>query len=218
MRYPFDTQYPITQEFGDNPGDYARFNMRAHNGIDFGPPTGTNVYAAAPGTVERATFDDQGYGFYIQIKHADGLTSVYAHLSQIRVQPGVMVKEGQLLGQTGSTGNSTGPHLHFEVRRQGLEGNGYHGAIDPRPLIDWPGQVVEPVEPTPTVVIRTGVVAVDVLNVRAGPGLGYPIMAMLKRGDTVAPVELREMEVWGMLEPGRWVALSWAGSEMVHEV
>lgn len=215
MRYPFDREYPITQEYGDNPGNYSRFGMVAHNGIDFGAPTGTNVYAVLPGTVERATFDDGGYGFYVQVKHADGLTSVYAHLSQVRVQPGVTVKEGQLLGQTGSTGNSTGPHLHFEVRRQGLEGNGYHGAIDPRPLIDWPGQT-EP-EPAPTVVIRTGVVVVDVLNVRAGPGLGYPIMAMLKRGDKVAPVELREMEVWGMIEPGRWVALSWAGTEMVRK-
>lgn len=215
MRYPFDREYPVTQEYGDNPGNYARFGMIAHNGIDFGAPVGTNVYSVSPGVVERATFDDGGYGFYVQVKHADGLTSVYAHLSQIRVQPGVTVKEGQLLGQTGSTGNSTGPHLHFEVRRQGLEGNGYHGAVDPRPLIDWPGQAEQ--EPTPIEVIRTGVVAVDVLNVRAGPGLGYPIMAILKRGDKVAPVALREMEVWGMLEPGRWVALSWAGNEMVRK-
>ena len=220
LRYPFSTEQPITQEFGENPGNYAQFSMVAHNGIDFGTPTGTNVYAVLPGVVERATFDDGGYGFYIQVKHADGITTVYAHLSQIRVQPAVMVKAGQLIGQTGTSGNSTGPHLHFEARRQGLEGNGYHGAVDPRPLIEWPGD--EPDEPIPPVVpgkiVRSGVVVVESLNVRGGPGTGYPIMAMLRKGDKLDLRELKEMEVWGMIEPGRWVALTWAGCELVHEV
>ena len=220
LRYPFDQVQPVTQEYGENPGDYARFGMIAHNGIDFGCVSGTNVLASASGTVEHATFDDGGYGFYVTIKHAGGLTSVYAHLSQIRVQPGVLVKTGQLIGQSGSTGNSTGPHLHFEVRRQGLEGNGYHGAVDPRPLIEWPGD--EPDEPIPHVVpgkiVRSGVVVVESLNVRGGPGTGYPIMAMLRKGDKLDLRELKEMEVWGMIEPGRWVALTWAGGELVHEV
>lgn len=212
LRYPFDQVQPVTQEYGDNPGDYARFGMIAHNGIDFGCVSGTNVLASASGTVEHATFDDGGYGFYVTIKHAGGLTSVYAHLSQIRVQPGVMVKTGQLIGQSGSTGNSTGPHLHFEVREQGKENNGYHGAVDPRPLIEWPG-VTKPVIETP-LSATTYVVKAGELNVRGGPGLGCAIVGALHFGDQVQVVEIVIPEVWGRLVDGRWIALTYNGSKL----
>ena len=212
MKYPFEREYPVTQEFGENPGDYSRWNMLAHNGIDFGAPTGTNVLAAAAGTVERADYDEHGYGWYVQIKHADGLTTVYAHLSQIRVQPRVEVKAGQLIGQVGSTGNSTGPHLHFELRKQGLEKNGYHGAIDPRPLIAWPGK--------PAVVVGPGVVFVvkaGTLNVRSGPGLGHTVVGALHLGDEIGIVETITPEVWGRLADGRYVALHYAGNELASK-
>jgi hypothetical protein len=209
MKYPFEREQPITQEFGDNPGGYAQFGMVAHNGIDFGCPRNTNVLAAAEGVVERADFDDGGYGFYVQVAHADGLTTVYAHLGQIRVQPHATVKAGQLLGQSGSTGNSTGPHLHFEVRRKGLEKNGYWGAIDPRPLIEWPGAVkIEPLQG------EVYTVKVNTLNVRTGPGINNMAVGALHLGDIVGVVEVVTPEIWGKLADGRFIALEYRGDKL----
>jgi hypothetical protein len=213
MNYPFEKEQVVTQEFGENAGNYAQYGMVAHNGIDFGCPRGTNVLAAAEGVVERADFDDNGYGFYIQIAHADGLTTVYAHLGQIRVQPHNTVKAGQLIGQSGSTGNSTGPHLHFEVRRKGLEKNGYWGAIDPRPLLAWPGTV-------PAVAVGPGTVyqvKAGTLNVRSGAGTQYPIVGRLSLGDEIGVVELVTPEIWGKLPDGRYIALEFHGSVLAFK-
>ena len=213
MNYPFEREQVVTQEFGENAGNYAQYGMVAHNGIDFGCARGTNVLAAAEGVVERADFDEQGYGFYIQIAHADGLTSVYAHLGQIRVQPHTTVQAGQLIGQSGNTGNSTGPHLHFEIRKKGMEKNGYWGAVDPRPLIAWPGAA-------PAGVVGPGVVFVvkaGTLNVRSGPGLGHTVVGALHLGDEIGIVETITPEVWGKMADGRYVALQYAGNELASK-
>lgn len=90
---------------------------RLHEGIDIQAATGEVVRAAADGVVaERGT--DPGYGRFVAIRHAEGLTTLYAHLSAIdpRVTPGLALKAGEALGAIGSTGSSTGPHLHFEIR------------------------------------------------------------------------------------------------------
>ncbi len=89
-----------------------------HDGIDIANSTGTRVYAAYRG---RVTFRDWngGYGRLIIIDHTDGYTTRYAHLNDFDVPLGATVTRGQFIGNMGSTGNSTGPHLHFEVRRYG---------------------------------------------------------------------------------------------------
>lgn len=94
----------------------------AHEGIDIAP-TGaeikagrTRVFAIAPGRVERTGFAPKGYGHYIVVRHPDGATSTYGHLSQIAVREGQMVGGGGVLGRMGSTGYSTGTHLHLTVR------------------------------------------------------------------------------------------------------
>ncbi|MDD9375861.1 peptidoglycan DD-metalloendopeptidase family protein [Streptomyces sp. ZAF1911] len=97
-----------------------------HTGIDFAVPTGTSVVAAAAGTV--VTADWQGaYGNAVTIQHADGRYTLYAHLSRITVKEGDQVAAGQEIGLSGSTGNSTGPHLHFEARTS----NNYDAHTDP---------------------------------------------------------------------------------------
>lgn len=215
MRYPFEREWPVTQEFGENAGDYARFGMLAHNGIDFGCPMGTPVLAAGAGTVEKAEFDDGGYGWYVQIKHSGGMTSVYGHLSQCRVGALASVVEGQLVGMSGSSGNSTGPHLHFEVRQAGLERNGYWGAVDPRPLIEWPGKPAPvPVPVPPGVPAETYRVRVTALNVRSGPGVGSQVLGQLHAGDEVMVESVAVREAWGRLADGRWIALMFEGSEL----
>lgn len=89
-----------------------------HEGVDFPGDTGTPVFAAAAGMVIVSEVHP-GYGNLIEIDHGKGLTTRYAHCSRLLVQPGVFVRRGQKIAELGSTGRSTGPHLHFEVRRRG---------------------------------------------------------------------------------------------------
>jgi len=101
--------------------------QRAHKGVDLAGASGTPVYATADGYVSRA--DRFGsYGNYISIEHGGELQTRYAHLSGFEVTAGERVSKGQLIGYVGSTGRSTGPHLHYEVRVGGE-------AVDPRPYM-----------------------------------------------------------------------------------
>ncbi|PRH79857.1 peptidase [Streptomyces solincola] len=97
-----------------------------HTGVDFPVPTGTTVKAVAPGRVVSAGWAGS-YGYQVVIRHQDGRYSQYAHLSALSVRAGQQVGGGQRIARSGSTGNSTGPHLHFEVRT----GPGYGSDIDP---------------------------------------------------------------------------------------
>lgn len=97
-----------------------------HTGVDFPVPTGTSVKAVAGGTVVSAGWEGS-YGYQVVIRHADGKYSQYAHLSALNVRDGQKVNAGQRIARSGSTGNSTGPHLHFEMRT----GPGYGSDIDP---------------------------------------------------------------------------------------
>jgi len=90
-----------------------------HEGIDIAAPLGTPVYAAASGRVVSTGWNG-AYGKTIVIDHGNGLRTVYAHLLKIEVEEGQIVKKGQRIGEVGSTGRSTGPHLHFEVRVWGV--------------------------------------------------------------------------------------------------
>lgn len=88
-----------------------------HEGIDFSAPTGTDVYASGDGVVVQNTRSNYGYGNIIKIDHGYGYMTVYAHLHKNLVRRGQKVKRGQIIGAVGSTGLSTGPHLHYEVRK-----------------------------------------------------------------------------------------------------
>ncbi len=95
---------------------------RAHAGIDLAAPTGTPVYATADGVVGRADWYSS-YGLFISVNHGASVETRFAHLSRLAVAAGDNVKKGDLIGYVGSTGRSTGPHLHYEVRVDGLAVN-----------------------------------------------------------------------------------------------
>jgi murein DD-endopeptidase MepM/ murein hydrolase activator NlpD len=98
---------------------------RMHKGIDVAAPIGTPVVAAAPGVVISAGWNSGGYGNLVEIQHADGSVTLYAHNNRILVREGQSVEQGQQIAEMGSTGYSTGPHCHFEVHLPG------HGAVNP---------------------------------------------------------------------------------------
>lgn len=94
----------------------------AHQGHDWAVNTGTKVVATADGVVEKAYYSDS-YGYNVLVNHGMGIKTRYAHLSCLKVNEGESVKQNQLLGLSGSTGQSTGPHLHFEVIKNGKKVN-----------------------------------------------------------------------------------------------
>lgn len=106
-----------------------------HAGLDFRGPTGAPIYAAAKGVVTFAGVQ-QGYGNCIEISHGNGLMTRYAHMSGFRARIGQTVAAGDVIGLIGSTGRSTGPHLHFEVRVNGR-------AVNPRPFLEAAPDVLE---------------------------------------------------------------------------
>ena len=92
--------------------------IRMHKGLDIGGPRGTIVVAAADGVVIFRGANT-GYGLMVEIDHGYGVSTIYAHLSSIKIELGQQVKRGQIIGTIGSTGRATGPHLHYEVRING---------------------------------------------------------------------------------------------------
>lgn len=132
----------ITSSFG-----YRRdpFNGRAamHKGIDFKGARGSPIMAAGKGKVIYAGWK-AGYGKFVEISHGNGLTTRYAHMSRIDVKTGQQVEAGETLGGLGSTGRSTGPHLHFEVRIN-------NSAVNPRPFLETAPDVLKEVRGTGSV-------------------------------------------------------------------
>jgi murein DD-endopeptidase MepM/ murein hydrolase activator NlpD len=106
-----------------------------HTGIDFSGIHGTPIYAAADGIVEKAQMM-AGYGFAVELDHGRNIGTLYAHLSRISVRNGQRVKAGQIIGLMGSTGRSTGTHLHYEVRLNG-------SPVNPRPFLEASDDVLE---------------------------------------------------------------------------
>ena len=96
---------------------------RWHYGQDFEVPYGTEVYATGDGTVAESGWNSGGFGNYVIIDHDYGLQTTYGHLSNIRVSKGMSVKRGDLIGLSGSTGTSTGPHLHYQIEQFGEHSN-----------------------------------------------------------------------------------------------
>lgn len=124
-RLPFANPAPgreITSRFGNRPDPFFG-GLAMHAGIDFRAPTGTEIRSTGGGKVVSAGFSG-GYGNMVEIDHGLGLSTRYGHMSRILVSEGDIVEPGQILGLSGSTGRSTGPHLHYEVRRNG-------DAVDP---------------------------------------------------------------------------------------
>jgi len=105
---------------GEINSDYGWRKYRMHKGVDIDLETGDPVHAAFDGVVRMAKYNYGGFGHYVLIRHYNGLETLYGHLSERLVVPNQTVRAGEVIGLGGSTGRSTGPHLHFETRYKGL--------------------------------------------------------------------------------------------------
>lgn len=119
----------VTSPYGWRP----RFG-RMHRGIDLALSVGDTVVSAFDGKVRLTKYEGRGYGYYVVVRHDNGMETVYGHLSRFLVKPNQRVKAGEPIALGGNTGRSTGPHLHFETRYLGL-------AINPAALIDFENYV-----------------------------------------------------------------------------
>lgn len=106
--------YTITSAFGYRKAP-TKGASTYHQGVDMACPTGTPIYATRSGTVTKAAYQAGGAGYYVSINHGDGFASIYMHMTRYVVSAGQSVTQGQLIGYVGSTGVSTGPHLHFGI-------------------------------------------------------------------------------------------------------
>lgn len=133
LLFPLPAPAPLTSGYGWRVHP-VRGDQRFHSGVDIGAPEGTPVLASYSGTV--ATADTLGgYGLAVVLQHNDGAQdTLYAHLSEILVRPGEKVEQGSVIGRVGSTGLSTGPHLHFELRQKTADGK--METVDPGPQIE----------------------------------------------------------------------------------
>ena len=126
--------HPVPGAVTSNYGYRPRFG-RVHRGIDLRLSVGDTVVAAFDGVVRLTKFERRGYGYYVVVRHDNGMETVYGHLSRFLVKPDQRVRAGEPIALGGNTGRSTGPHLHFETRFMGL-------AINPNEIIDFEKQSV----------------------------------------------------------------------------
>ena len=110
--------YTLTSPFGMRIHPISG-KYKMHEGVDMAAPQGTPIYAAKSGKVTRTSYQAGGAGYYVSINHGDGFSSIYMHMTHYIVSPGQYVNAGQVIGYVGSTGGSTGPHLHFGIAYNG---------------------------------------------------------------------------------------------------
>lgn len=135
-------QADVISGFGMRMHPILRFH-RLHAGLDFRAPIGTKVYATADGTIEFSGVKKNGYGIHIDISHGFGFHTKYAHLSEVKVREGQKVKRGDLIGLTGNTGLSKGPHLHYEIVKNGKKINPidyFYSDLDPETYVKFKKQ------------------------------------------------------------------------------
>lgn len=125
----------ITSYFGyRNETFYADHDLRFHRGMDIAANMGSPVLASAAGQVIYRGYDDTGYGKMVIIDHGYSVKTVYAHMSEFRVQKGAYVRRGDVIGLVGNTGKSTGPHLHYEIQISGVPVDPIHYILEEAPV------------------------------------------------------------------------------------
>jgi murein DD-endopeptidase MepM/ murein hydrolase activator NlpD len=175
FQMPFQVPAPVTQPFGPTSytaepsyNGYSHF----HTGIDYGVPMDTPIQAAGAGRVVAAGWDNTGFGNRVIIDHGNGTQTLYGHLNKVMARVGDTVQAGQQIGLSGTTGNSSGPHLHF-----GVQVNGQW--VDPAPYLAGQGTSVDGLSTPSPLALGGGGLSTASLGAAASPGsipLGLVLM------------------------------------------
>jgi len=188
-----DTQSPIpgmsvTTGYGATDPSMWRGSNNKHTGQDYAAPSGTDVQVVADGTVIDEGLDS-GYGIYVQVDHGGGYQTIYGHLSEKKVKVGDTVQKGKVIGKVGTTGNVTGPHLHFEVRK------GKNNPVDPSTFIGGG-----------TLQTTSGAVGVQKGGVvlATGDKKDWATQFLTKLGKPVTDANLTAVSTWMAYEGGHW--------------
>jgi hypothetical protein len=231
--FPVPPASIVTQTFAEHVAAARAHNWTNYNGgIDWAVFTGTPIKAAQNGKVTATRHDATGYGTHVRIQHDNGYLTIYGHLASFSVNTGDTVQAGQVIGLSDNTGNSTGPHLHFELRHNNVP-------IDPMPLLvtalepvfpTEPTSPIEPIEPPEPLEpsqppepeapepetfpklpkVRISAVA---LNVRMGPGVENPLVGLVPQGTEVEVFDKIEQgdDVWLHIGYQQYIAKRFAG-------
>lgn len=136
-RLPFEGSYPLTQAFGVVHPRYTALGLAGHNGVDYGLPLGTPLLAPGSGEVWEVEYDPAGFGYYVKLRTPEGEDWLLAHMGLHHLpRPGEWVAEGGVVGFSGNSGMSTGPHVHLGYRPQWwVRGWPYNGYVDPLTVV-----------------------------------------------------------------------------------
>lgn len=201
MIYPLKN-YIVTQKFGETITDPS-----GHTGIDLYQPVGTLVYAADGGEILAAgiinnAYGNSAYGNCVLIDHKNGYYTFYAHMNEVRVKKGMCVIQGAIIGTVGVTGNTTGSHLHFEVRTNPLWNR--KNFVDPELYLTIPQNVninIDKPLPLDSINLLKGdnvIVVNSILNMRSNPGYSGAKIAQLFK-DTKAVICGEKIECDGLI-------------------
>lgn len=221
--YPVPANSIVTQTFQQHV-DRARAHgwTNYYGGIDWAVNTGTPVKAAQKGQIILVRSDATGYGIHVRIQHDKGYLTIYGHLASFNVAIGDEVTPGQVIGLSDNTGNSTGPHLHFELRQNNVP-------IDPQPLLVTSlEEDTATTTTTTTTPVTTGsgtppaafpelpkaIVTAVALNIRAGPGIENPIIGLVQNGvvfEVMKEVKIGD-DIWLHIGYNQYVAQRFQGN------
>lgn len=217
--YPVPPASVVTQTFEEHVRRAKANGWQYYNGgIDWAVPTGTAIKAAQDGTVKEVRNDATGYGTHVRIEHTNGYLTIYGHMQKIGVKVGETVKAGQVIGKSDNTGNSTGPHLHFELRKNNIP-------IDPAPLLvkklgslgdqEAPAEAGNDmgIEPAEFPVLPKVRITATLLNVRTGAGVKYPAITTLTAGTEVEVLHkvTKGKDIWLQIGHEQFIALKYQG-------
>jgi hypothetical protein len=226
--YPVPPNSIVTQTFAQHEQKRVINGWTNYNGgIDWFVPTNSSIKAAQVGTVTVVRNDATGYGTHIRIEHTEGttkFTTIYGHLMKCNVEVGDVVNAGDVIGKSDSTGNSTGPHLHFELRK-GTQ------PIDPAPLLvktvagltsAETEEEKEPqdlgIEPAQFPGLPKAHVLVGTLNIRSGPSVEERIVGTLIMDEKVEVLRkvLQENNIWLQIGYEQYIAQKFDGNILVR--
>lgn len=220
--YPVDPSAPITQTFAQHVANAIAFGWANYNGgIDWAVPTGTAVKAAKAGTVVETLTDATGYGTHVRIQHKEGYLTIYAHLLSIKVSKGDTVRAGKIIGFSDNTGDSTGSHLHFELRKDDIP-------LDPMPFLKvagQPGEIFEEEEraaalptsaPASFPALPKAKVLVAALNIRQQPATSAAVVGTLALNQVVPVIRTVKSgsDVWLQIGYQQYCAMLYSGAQL----